>query len=196
MTGVALRGAGAHAGGGRGGRVHTPVAGRAGKDVRAGDQRVAGRPRLRAGRRNRPPGRWRAVTSRVERGRLRGYGGRDSVTRSHRQARELVRRTSASFPGYGGPSPCCWRGPRWSRAPHLSPSCPPPRWPWLLLTAPSLGCCLPQRGGSGDLPPPPPAAAWAERPLHPAFLPTKREGKSCMLPSGPLEVRQGHLRSG
>lgn len=96
-------------------------------------------------------------------------------------------RTSASFPGCaGGSSPCCWRGPGWSRgvppptlgAPaqlHVGPAhCPSSRLlsspAWRLRRPPTL----PLRPRLGP-----------KQPLHPAVLPAKREGKSRMMPSGP-----------
>lgn len=171
-----------------------PVTGRAGRDIRAGDERVAGRPCVHADRRNRPAGRWPGRDERSAGLALGGTRLQGQCDRDPPSAQAGPSEPESLCPGQvrpsrgvrGGSSPCCWRGPGWSRgvpplalgAPaqlHVGPAhCPSSRLlsspAWRLRRPPTL----PLRPRLGP-----------KQPLHPAVLPAKREGKSRMMPSGP-----------
>lgn len=140
-----------------------------------------------------PQGGGQAVTSVLRAWHWAGRGCRGSVTGTRRWHRRVPPSPRACAQdqcvlpgGAGGSSPCCWRGPGWSRgvppptlgAPaqlHVGPAhCPSSRLlsspAWRLRRPPTL----PLRPRLGP-----------RQPLHPAVLPAKREGKSRMMPSGP-----------
>lgn len=183
-----------------------PVTGRAGRDIRAGDERVPGRPCVHADRRNRPAGRW---PGRDERGHLRawhwaGRGCRGSVTGTRRRHRRVPPSPRACaqdqcvLPGVcGGVFSVLLEGTRVEQGRPTShprgPRSAPRRSRSLSLVQAAV---FPSVEAQETSHPPPPAAAWAQAASAPRGPTRETGGKEPHDALRAIEVRQGHLRSG
>lgn len=181
-----------------------PVTGRAGRDIRAGDERVAGRPCVHADRRNRPAGRWPGRDERSAGLALGGTRLQGQCDRDPPSAQAGPSEPESLCPGQVRPS----RGVRGgllraaggdqggAGASHLPPSGPrsaPRRSRSLSLVQAAV---FPSVEAQETSHPPPPAAAWAQAASAPRGPTRETGGKEPHDALWAIEVRQGHLRSG